>query len=647
MKKILVIVLVIIILGGISPGSPATAQSEKSPHENPENAAGVFDEISLLLTYGRIFYLASISEYEDAQAALDEFSEIEIPEEIRYIVERYNELTRQLFTTLDNLEIILDETAILIEGNQIDKARQNLDIAEIQVKQAELLLDDLLNATDILGERLRIFLNEESADIQEAKKRLSDSLEQIQQLLNKIKQLLNTLTELRLNLTEQYVAAMELLPTQLSLEVSPTSVYIGESVTVSGLLRSEDEPLAGKSIRVVLDGNLVVDLITRVDGTYWGNIILPYEYVDSMTVLTRYEPQGEDAQVYQASQSQELEITALYYNTELNIKAPTVAYPGIPFDLSGEIITEGGNVPRTVRIFTSEIDLAGFEAVGVFDVPVSLPAGMDVGTHRITVMVESQEKHAGSVEHSEMNVTLMPVIVDIEATGFIILPGVVELSGNVHYERGPLDNAAISLSINDKSVTVPTSPDGSFTAKLYMPLDISFIGQWDLIIDIESLEPWASGLQTKRRIMVINPAGSLLVLFAALALAIIISRRWRRTARKEAIDNILIRPEITETPVATPPVKPIGVTGRIIAAYQSFLILAERICGLYLAPPITLREFLESVTKLLPGITRPLTSLTEMMERLLYSNQKPSRETAVTAEQLTISIKEVLGHEAS
>lgn len=647
MKRLLLIILVFIVLGGILPGSLVTAQSEKSPHENPENANGVFDEISLLLTYSRIFYMASISDYEDAQAALDEFGEIEIPEEIRYIIERYNELSKQLFTTLDKLEIILDETASLIEVNQIDKARQNLDFAETQVKQARLLLGDLLSATDILGERLGIFLNEESTDIQKANLRLLDGLKQIQQLLDKIQQLLDNLVQLRLDLIEQYNTVKSLQSTQLSLAVSPASVYIGEKVMISGLLLSKDEPLAGKSIQVLLNGNPVEDLITGVNGTYSGNIILPYEYVDSMTVLTRYDPQGEDAHIYQATQSQEREITTLYYNTELNIKAPAVAYPGIPFDLSGEIIVEGDNVPRTVRIFTSEIDLTEFEVKGIFRVSVSLPGGIDIGTNRITVMVEPREKHAGIAKSFDIDTALIPVTVEMETPGFIILPGVVELSGNVYYERGPLASAAVSLSINNKTVTVPTSDDGSFTAKLYLPLDISFIGQRDMIVDIGSLEPWAGDLQTKQRIMIINPAGSLLVLLAALVLAALISRRWRRTVRKSVIDGITIRPERTEIPVTTSPTKPSGVTGRIIAAYRAFLTLAERICGVRLIPSMTLREFLESVTKLLPGITRPLASLTDMMERVLYSNQKPSRETAVAVEQLTVNIKEELDHETS
>ena len=647
MKRRLLIILVFIILGGISPGSLVTAQSEKSPHENPENATGVFDEISLLLTYSRIFYLASISDYEDAQAALDEFSEIEIPEEIRYIIERYNELSKRLLITLDNLEIILDETASLIEVNQIDKARQNLDFAETQVKQAGLLLGDLLSATDVLGERLGIFLNEESTDIQKANLRLLDSLKQIQQLLDKIQQLLDNLVQLRLDLIEQYNVAIELRPTQLSLVVSPASVYIGENVVISGILLSKDEPLAGKSIQVLLNGNPVEDLITRVDGKYSGNIILPYEYADSITIITKYEPNGEDTHIYQASQSQEFEITTLYYNTELNIKAPAVAYPGIPFDLSGEIIVEGDSVPRTVRIFTSEIDLTEFEARGIFRVSVSLPGGTDIGTNRITVMVEPREKHAGIAKSFDIDIVLMPVTMEMETPGFIILPGIVELSGNVYYERGPLASAAVSLSINNKTVTVPTSDDGSFTVNLYLPLDISFIGQRDMIVDIESLEPWAGNLQTKQQIMIINPAGSLLVLLAALVLAILISHRWWRTVRKGVIDGIVIKPEIIETPVTTSPIKPSGVTGRIVAAYRAFLTLAERISGIRLKPYMTLREFLESVTKLLPGITRPLTSLTDMMERVLYSDQKPSRETAVTVEQLTINIKEELDHETS
>ena len=639
MKK-LITVLSFMILGCILPVSLVIGQSENSPHENPSNTSGLFDEVSLLLTYSRIFYMASIGDYGNAKDALNELSEIEIPEEIQYIIERYNDLSRQLFDTLDSLEEILNKTADLIETSQINEASKNLDDAEILAKQAESLLDDLSTTIDLLNEQLGTFLEDESSAIQKANSRLADSIKQIQQLLN-------NLAELRSNLNAQYSAALELQPTLLSLGVTHASAYLGESVMISGNLSSKDNPLTGKKIEVLLGGNIVKHLITGEAGTYFGSITIPYEYVDSMIFQTRYDPQGEDMQIYRGSQSQSLEINTLYYDTELSVTTPAVIYPEVPFNLSGEIITEANSIQRTVRISSGDADLGEFEVADVFNIAIAIPGDSDIGMQTITVTVEPQEKYAGTTQDIEISVALMSVFIDMEKPPLVVLPGLVTLSGIAYQKNGPLANAAVTVTISDKSVSVPTSPDGSFNAKLYLPLDISFIGQRNLTIDIDSLEPWNSDLQTGQQIMVINPAGGFLVLLASLALAVFISRRWWRSLQKDNTKSVTFNPEIIENPVILSVIKPSGVTGRIIAAYRAFLNLVERICGIRLVPSMTLREFLESVIKLLPSVTRPLTSLTEMMEKAIYSNQEPTQETALAAEQLTVNIKEEIDHEAS
>ena len=83
MKKFILTSLVLGIVVFLFVSPTAMAQPEKLPHENPDNATGLLDKVSLLFNYGRILLLASIQNYGDAQAALDELGEIEIPEEFR------------------------------------------------------------------------------------------------------------------------------------------------------------------------------------------------------------------------------------------------------------------------------------------------------------------------------------------------------------------------------------------------------------------------------------------------------------------------------------------------------------------------------------------------------------------------------------
>ncbi len=666
--------------------SVAFAQSGKLPHENPENATGLFDKVSLLLHYGRVFLLGSLGQYDDARAALDEFGKIDIPEEFRHIIERYNELSQELFTTLDYLETILDETADMIARNEINEAKKNLDIAEIQVENARFLLDDLIVATDVLFERFGVFTSPEGSDIREAHARLIASMEQLQQLLD-------SLDSFRVSLSEQYTEIRELLPTQLTLDVYPTTVFIGESIEISGVLSSYDDPLAGKTISVILDDVVVSEIVTIEDGTYDGNIVIPYQYIESMTIVALYEPQGNDAQEYQASWSPQIEIDTQFYTTQLDITAPGVVYPGIPFSLGGEIITNGVDILRTVSIIMNDTQLTEIKASGQFNVDITLPEQITTGAQKISVIIEPLERYAGvslalniivslmltqsNIQTSEtvilpkpvelsddvlyedepiansgisqtlnITVSLIPIQVDIKTPSFIILPKSVELSGNVLCEDGPIANACITLTLNNKSATVLTAADGSFTATLDMPLDISFIGQRDLMINIDPLEPWASSLLVTRRIMVINPAGSLLVLLAALALVVFLSRRRWRNVKKGAPGGVVIRPPVLRTP-RTVTVKLTGIKARIISAYRAILAITEKISGIRMLPHMTLREFLMSVTKLIPKITRPLSDLTAMVERVLYSNQKSTKQSAVSAERLTVNIKEELNRGAS
>ena len=639
MKKFILTLITIGLITSILPSSIAVADSEKITHEDPKKVTDFLDGTSLLVNYSRIILLASIRDYDSAISFLDEFGEIEIPEEFRYVINRYNELCRQLFFILDDLDTLLAETADMIARNEIEAARKNLDIAEAEIDRARILLKDLTSAMNDLAERLGVFLSPEASDLAETFARLEASMELLQQLLD-------SFADLAINLEGNYIERKALLPTKVTLNINPDSVYIGENVNVSGIFSSGNLPLADKKIRVIMDNRAVAEYTTDIDGNYSGITTIPYDYVESKTVYTVFEPTGDDIDIFQASRSSEVEICTLFYLTNLDMSAPDAVFPGIPFDLGGKINSDGENTQRTVSVKVNEIKVAEVTTTGQFNIELTLPDNIPSGLQELSATVHSIRKYSGTSKNAEITVSLMPIQVNLDTPGLIILPQSVECSGQVRYECGPLADANVHLTVNNESTTVLTTRDGSFKAKLNMPLDMSFIGQRDLFVYVDPAEPWADSLLLERQVMIFNPTGTVMALVATIAIIIYMSRRKWRTSGKDTREGVIIRPPVKPVPVALT-IEYTGIKGRIVTAYRTILSITERISGMRLLPHMTLREFLNGVSRLLPVIIRPLTELTLMVEKVLYSNQSSTDQSAATAEQLTTDITEELSRGTS
>ena len=634
MKRLVIILLIFVMMGITLPSFSAFAQPTKTPHENPVMATGSLDQISLLINYSRIIFLAGNRQYKDAQEALEELRKIDIPDEFRNIIDRYNDLCQQLFITLENLDTTLDETLNLIERNKINEAKINLDKAEIYIQDAEIILEDLNSAMDSLSRRFGVFSPSVSDELREAYERLEDSMEQLQQLLN-------MLTNLRASLNEEYIEIKGLLPTSLTLSISPTSVYIGDTVNASGLLQSYDEPLAGRNVSIMMNEDTAVTVTVQEDGSYSGNITVPYEYKDTMNVVAIYEPQGSDANEYLACQSPEVTLYTRFYPTLLDLSTPVIVYPGIPFNIDGEIISEVNNTERTIEVTLDNLQIAETTVSGMFSLELSPPDDISPGQGNLTVTVTPQERYAGISERRNITVALLPLEIDLQTPGLIFLPKSIQLNGVVQYEMGPVSDASINLVFDDISTTAKTASDGSFTATLNVPLDFSFMGQRELTINVEPLEPWAGYISIKRQVVFINPIFTGLTLLAVLGLIIIFLRRRRTTDEKYVPQGEVIRLPAFITPRVSA-TKLTGIKGRIISAYRAGLLIIEKITGVRMTPDITLREFLAMAAKLLPRITWQLTELTAMAENALYSNQKPPEEMANIAEYISDDIKKEL-----
>ena len=636
MKRLVIIISAVAILGIIAPGVTALAQPIRTPHENPATAIDSLDEAALLFHYSLIINLAAIQQYEDARQALEEIKKVDVPDELRYIFNLYNDLYRQLFITLDNIETTLDEASVLIVLNQTSQARKRLENAGTDIQYALFLLEDIEAATDALRERLGFIVDRVTNQFREAYGRLKGSVVLLRQLVDK-------LNSLRQSLTERYIQITGLVPTELSLRVTPESVFVGDSITASGMLSGGGSPLAHRNLEILLDKWPISTVTTSNDGSYAVNITIPYQYTRTMTLASLYQPLGDDIETYLASQSPPVMIQTMFYPTQLEVTAPPSGHPGLPINVSGEINSNNSHIERTIRVLLDDTRLTEAVVSGHFNVEITLPADTSPGERNLTVIVSPLGRYAGISETKSINITTLPIYVDAQMPSFILLPESVQVNGTVSNEFGPLADAGISLNYRDSSSTVRTSQDGSFTASLEAPLDLSFIGQQEIILDIKPLEPWAAATRVQRQVLTINPVNTGLILVILIAIAILIYTRSRTKLFERKVIP-LEEPAVIPVPVSIPIPRPrlTGIKGRILSAYWLGIKIIAGFSGINMAPHVTLREFLKMTASILPIIARHFAELTAMAEKALYSNNRPHKGAATNAENTAATIEEEL-----
>lgn len=647
MKRLVITLSIIAILGMFSPGFSILAQPTQVPHQNPTTAKGALDTAALLLSYGNVFNLATTRQYKDAQDILSALKQADLPDELRYIIDRYSTLSQQWLTMLNNLDFLLDEASTLLSRHQINDAKQRLDEAETAIHDSQFLLEDIAAATDTLNDELGVSAASATSYIKQTHDRLEESLRRLRELINEFNQL-------RQSLTERYKAqAIKLIPTELSLSTTPVSVFVGDNVTVSGILSSGGNPLPQRELAILFDDKPLSLTTTDSSGSYETTLTIPSKYDTTLTIPSKYVkyvpatltadyvPSGDDIGTYQGRKSQP--VSVMFYTTYLEVSAPETAHPGMPFTIDGHVSSTDGDVDRTIKIFVDDIQLTEETVRGQFNLEVTLPQQTLTGAHSLTVLAAPQGRYSGASKSLTANVSKLSIQTDTQVPQLIIIPKPIQISGKVFHELGPVPDARISLNFKNSSSTVRTLTDGSFATSLDVPLDLFLFGPQKLLITIEMAEPWPATLEVERQIFTINPANIGLMLIAFLSLGLLVYKRGRTRPREEKVTP---PPEVRELldAIPTPEPKPkfTGIKGRILSAHTSGREAIEKTTNLTAAPHTTLRELLKTATPLVPIAIKPFAELTTMAEVALYSAHRLDEAIATRAEQLAATIKEEL-----
>jgi hypothetical protein len=658
MKKPAIALLLIIVITGITiPGVTAFGQTNHIPHEYPTEREGLLDELELLRSYSLIGNMASERRYQDAQRMLQDFGNIELPESIRYIIDSYNNLYEKLVDDVDNIGLVLDEVSSLLSGNWLDEAKQELNDAQTTIQHAYFLLEDINVLSDTLISEIDELIGAITTNL-EASRIVEGNISQLEEVINE-------LDARRSELADRYVSASGLLSTELSLNIYSENFTLGDSITLSGELTSNGNPLIQKKLNIII-GNKVINISTDIAGVYSVDTVIPYEYVNSMRLIAIYEPEGVDIYTYAASQSPAVVINTVYYPTEINISSPGEVYTGFPFTISGTFTGTSDGTYRSVAVSIGTTKIAEQEVPDRFSIDITVPETIASGEHDLTVSVKPAQQYAGVVIKQNLTVLRPGFFSDVQSPSLTLLPDSIEISGRIYNEAGPVADAIVHIKINNLTGTTRTSQDGFFTGIIRIstmpdaePLasnpfyfiiagdstyNVSPIGSQQIEIMIESPASQELISTATKQLITINPVTGGPILAIILYLGFLIYR-WYRVRNRQSMFEDRRESEAPATVVGArrPDYKLTGIRHRIFSAYRKGLRAVEKSTGVIMEPSLTLREYL-GLAAIPPVYYQQFSELTSLAESALYAGLNPTEGSAALAEEYANGIQEVVQH---
>ena len=220
-----VALICVIVASLLLPCALVNAQPAFVPHEDPAAAQSVLDGYSFLSQYADILSLIASEQYANASRLTDQLSHITLPEDLSYVINRYNNLTQELIGVLSDIQSTLDSASSLLNRNRLGEASQALDQAGVLVARAQILLGDLQDATATVSQQLGVFAAPAESKIRQAYDTLQGLLQRLTELIDRYNALLQSI-----NAQAEGIRAKDLEDTQLTLNLNPSNVYVGGEV---------------------------------------------------------------------------------------------------------------------------------------------------------------------------------------------------------------------------------------------------------------------------------------------------------------------------------------------------------------------------------------------------------------------------------
>jgi hypothetical protein len=604
------------------------------PHEDPETVEEVFAPD----------YLDVMSQMtsEELKAMLAERPLLRISQSLEEVIK--NPIASRIYISnmLGNINENLGELGTLIREYGYGENRRLVEEISAQLKQANIELGQIEEATKTTSGKLKVPSASPESTLRMLYDELLESIDKGSGMLGLDEEIVASFSS---------ALAGELMDlTQVTLEIEHAVAFVGDNIRFEGVLTSEKESLAGREVVILANSSRYVTVKTDAYGRYQGMLPVPYWYAPELDLQVLYYPQDEDTGVYLTSLSPVVKVKVSFYEASLEVTVENKAYPGLETMVTGRF--DYGQSPppgeRRVEIYFDDVLAAAVTAQEAFAQEIKIDPEADVGKHIVTVSSTAVGRYSPVVASAVLNVTRATPILDLSIPKVAMIPGSVGLKGKLYSEVGSLSEASIKMELGKSRVELMSSRDGTFDTKIKAGMGFGLIGSQDLVIQALPQEPWHTPLNTTRSIFMVNVVNCGAFVAILLFLGIYLPGRLRR--RLGAYPGRTVRPAIaTAQPEPAPafsgkvPVLTAAEESdeasreprdRIFHWYRSVVRFLRGVTRAWLGPQQTLREFAQESSRMLGPAAKYFIELTKMVERLLYSQYRPTEKDVENSSQL-------------
>ncbi len=548
--------------------------------------------IELLALYQSIVEAVALENHTEATLRIKDAFEMYAPEDLKYIVSRFNELLDKVVELLNDTDACIAVGRELIMEGFFDEAEIYIDKGYISLAKANVTYGELVDATVELSRRLRISLHGLVGEFEVV---IDDYFER----LNSLSKLLE---DLRGRAAE----------TELHINVNCSEAWVGSTILVFGVLSEVGGGgISHRNVTVYIGGKGYT-ASTNDDGYFEAFVGVPYIYRVNATVYAVYTPTGDDVGVYAGSKSNEVELKLLYVKPSIRVSLDKVRVkPAERFTIYGNIDPSGLRV--WLKVFGVKYDLPVDEN-GVFNLTITVPGHVGEGNHVVEVGSYAEGIYAPAHKLVKFEVYRLPLKVDVSFPLVAVCGFTVEFSGRVLSDGGAVSGAKVTVEAFGISSSGVTASDGCFSVKLNVPYGV-FSGWRELKVYVKPTQPWYRGATLCSRALFINPY----TLAFPLILAIVLIRRAWPVKEEVSAPKHVEEPAFTKPPSLIP-IKPVGGLPRL---YFDAVRLIESRFEVFLRPSDTIREYLLRVEDLLGDALDPFRELSFMLEMAVYGGIEP------------------------
>ncbi|MCD6312812.1 MAG: DUF4129 domain-containing protein [Thaumarchaeota archaeon] len=597
-KLVLLLMIALISSSIIVPNLPRHLDPQQVEPELPS-------KLGLLTLYGSVIDSVVVGDFIGASEAMEDLLKIYVPENLRYIYDRFNELLDRELQKLNETNVQLNECESELSEGLLEDAEERLEKAGRALAEAEIIQQELEDSSREVARTFGIPFSQ-----------LSERVGKLEELIKSYRERLSLLSAELGRLREAKIS-----DTRLMIWANCSEVLIGSGIRIEGFLLDEyGNPLEGRAISIYAERKKVKELLTRDDGGFEAVVAAPQVYKPEVELFAEYVPSGADVGRFRASRSNVIVLKLTYEIPEIEASInATNLLPLEAFEIFGQVKTLSGQLPDKIYLsaFGNTISTEISED-GIFKLALRVPSSASTGAHELILYTRPSGILAPAREVLELKVYRLPVRLEVEAPKIALSGTSITLRVRVLAEGNP--SGEVMLRSFGSSSSIPAR-SGVLLLNLTAPLT-AFSGIELVKLTFNPKSPIYESSSAQVEILILNPLTALVPIAAALYL-MRIGFRGLSSMRRIALEKGEVEAieKIRERAVRRAP-------EGISRIYLEAVRLVEELIGVRRRSSETIREFLERVSERLGEGALAFEELSYMAEAAIYGEVEPDLDLA-------------------